>query len=219
VSEPSFFPPVPPAGSIDAVDVAPAATRPVWAGPPQDELPGAVALAPVIGRSATTVVSLEVVGCYSTGIVLDLTIRVRERERISRGHLYEALSVHHGRGHLGLLLPPGGLRFGVQFADGRRVTSLEDGPWSDLPSDVAPVEWTPSGLVVDGMDRPRVYGNTWRRALWLWPVPPPGDLTVACLWPDRDIAETRTVVPTGPVLVACRGVRRLWESCEEPSGI
>ena len=62
----------------------------------------------------------------------------------------------------------------------------------------------------DGVARPRSQGQTWQRTIWLWPVPPPGDITVVCTWPDRQIAETRSVVPAAPLIRACADAAALW---------
>ena len=79
-----------------------------------------------IGSSSTTVVSLEALRGFSTGITFDLTIRIREHARRARAALFDALGVHHGRGQLDLLLPQCGLRFGMEFSDGSRVTTLDE---------------------------------------------------------------------------------------------
>lgn len=186
----SFFPPVPAVDQdIDELD-APAVAFASWMGPGDLELPGGLDWVTVIGSSPTTVVSLEAWRVTSQGVVVSLAIRVAERGRRARKALWERLGVHHGRGHLAFVLPPGGLRFGFRFADGRRVTSLDEGAWHSMPDDVDPFEYVPDHPCLDGVGRSTVGVSTWQRDLWLWPLPPAGPLTVVCAWPDRGIAET-----------------------------
>lgn len=209
-AEPSFFPPVPVAGDVDDHDVTPPHLRWSWLGPPEGELPGGVDSVLAIGSSPTAVVPLEALRGFSTGITFDLTIRIREHARRVRAALFDALGVHHGRGQLDLLLPQGGLRFGMEFSDGSRVTTLDESPWDLIPVGEAPPGWEPPGPLFDGVARPRSQGQTWQRTVWLWPVPPPGDITVVCAWPDRQIAETRSVVPAAPLIQACGNAAALW---------
>ena len=35
---------------------------------------------------------------------------------------------------------------------------------------------------------------------WMWPLPPPGRLTVVCEWPSRDIPETRVKLDADAIL-------------------
>ncbi|MPQ96664.1 hypothetical protein GB931_01760 [Modestobacter sp. I12A-02628] len=211
----SFFPAVTPADPLDESDVTPPELDPVWGGPPHGELPVPTATSVVVGRSASTVVSLDAVRCWSTGLTLDLSIHLVEAGRGARRALFHALDAHHGRGPLDLFLPAGGLRLGVQYADGRRTSTVEESAWLSVPQDVAPADWLPDQVVLEGLDRPRAWGRTWRRTLWMWPVPPPGDVTVVCLWPDRGIEETRSSFPAGPVIAACAGAGPLWPDGEE----
>jgi hypothetical protein len=57
---------------------------------------------------------------------------------------------------------------------------------------------------------------SWQHSLWLWPLPPPGRLTVYCEWPVARIGLTRTELDTAPLLAAAPNAVRLWHD-EEPS--
>ncbi len=52
-----------------------------------------------------------------------------------------------------MLLPPGGLRFGFGFADGRRVTNLDEGGWASLPDGVGPADHVPDHPCLEGLGR------------------------------------------------------------------
>lgn len=203
----SFFPPVPAVhADIDDMD-APAAGGPSWVGPWDLELPGGLDWVVVIGSSRDTVVSLESWRVSSQGAVFGLAIRAGERGRRARRALWTALGVHHGRGELAMLLPPGGLKFGFQFSDGRRVTSLDEGGWHTMPEDVDPSDYVPEHPCLDGIGRSTSGASTWQRDVWLWPLPPPGALTVVCSWPDRGIQETVTELDADQLRAASKKAR------------
>ena len=77
-------------------------------------------------------------------------------------------------------IPPEQLRFGVQFSDGRKATSVAVGHWGEgSPSE--PV------LMPNG-------GNgglrSWDISYWLWPLPPPGPLEFVVEWPIANIPNS-----------------------------
>lgn len=78
-------------------------------------------------------------------------------------------------------LPPGVLHFGVQFADGREATNLDD-----------------KSAVTDGSQGPLLVFNGLSGGggridfeQWLWPLPPPGPLAFFCVWSARGVTATR----------------------------
>src|SRR5664279_5627521 len=68
-------------------------------------------------------------------------------------------------------LVPGGLRWGFEFSDGRRVTSLDEDPWVSMPPGVDPATWRPNSPVLMGLGKPTRWAGSWSRDLWLWPLP------------------------------------------------
>lgn len=121
----------------------------------------------------------------------------------------------HGRGALDLALPEGGLRWGLELADGRRVTTVDDwSPWNDLPDGADPAAWTPGRLVLEGLGRPSVSAGSWSRNVWLWPLPPAGPLRLVCARPDRGIAETSATVDATPLVEAAADAAPLWPDDE-----
>lgn len=134
----------------------------------------------MLGRSRSTAVLLEGVRGYPAGLVLRLVVELREPYREARRRVFSERELTHGRGQLDLMLPPGGLRWGVEYADGRRVTTLDDdSPWN-ASSGSDPASWTPDRPVLQGLSRPTAWGSTWSREVWLWPLPPPGPLRLVC---------------------------------------
>ncbi|NAZ81880.1 hypothetical protein GTR02_08615 [Kineococcus sp. R8] len=193
-SQESFFPTPSDAVTADDPGDAPFAT-PVWAAPPPDLIPGVADLSIELGRSPDTVVLVEGARAYPQGVELRLVVRFRETHRRAGRDLIERLNLHHGRGSLDLLLPAGGLRWGVQFSDGQKVTSMDESPWAaGVPDGVSPADWLVDHPVMDSLTRPSNSMDAWTRDIWLWPLPPPGPLRLVCSWPDRGIEETAVEV-------------------------
>jgi hypothetical protein len=205
-----FFPPVPAGVPVKELDDVAARLGPDWAGPPWHVRPGLAPISLVIGRSESTVVLLEGARAYPSGVVVRFVVAVRETGREARRRVFAELDVTHGRGQLDLCLPPGGLRWGVQFADGRRVTTVDESPWHGLPEGADPSTWTPQRPVLDGVGRPVSWGGTWSRDVWLWPLPPPGSVQVVCAWPDRGIAESSTTTDSALLRAAATAATPLW---------
>ena len=93
------------------------------------------------------------------------------------------------------------LRFGVQFADGRKATNL-DRPAYD--PDQEP-------------DRPVLNqhgggggGLAWDMEHWVWPLPPPGPFTFVCECPARAIAESGAEIDAGSILEAAGRAVTFW---------
>lgn len=182
-----------------------------WDGPDWDTLPGLCPLSVLLGRSATTAVLVEGARVYPVGVVLRLVVHLRERGREARRRVMIELDVTHGRGQLNLELPVGGLRWGVEFADGQRVTTVDHySPWNERPGEWDPA-WVPDRPVLQGLGRPTTWAGAWSREVWLWPLPPRGPLRLVCAWPDRGIAETSTTVDAEPLHQAAAQATPLWE--------
>lgn len=187
------------------------APLPSRAFPPENEVPFAVPLTVVLGRSDDVAVALVGVLAYSTGLSFDLVVRLRAAPQGSSGHrVHEMLS---GSWHGDDSDTEQQLLLGFQYADGRTATNL-GGRWSGLvaedgePDAVAPL-LTPCG----GSGGGRSYDQTF----WLTPLPPPGPLLVVCTWPAFDIPESRVTVDG--TLIAEAGSRAVtlwpWEPEDE----
>ncbi len=101
----------------------------------------------------------------------------------------------------------GGPRFGVMFADGRKVAmgARESFPRANKEPD-HPV------LIGQGGGG---GGSVWRMGYWLWPLPSPGPLTWVASWEERGIPETSVEVDASVLAEAAREAEKLWD---EPEG-
>lgn len=201
----SFFRDVEPRPYDD--DHLPPFDTPAWTGPPWHHAPGTVLLDHELGRSGTTVVSLDLARCFGEGVLLSVTVRVADTGRRARQRVFEYLERAHGRGWLDERFAPDGLRWGVSFADCRTVTTQDESPWAGA-SDV--LEADVDGPVLEGQGRPAVFMDTWSREFWIWPMPPLPTLRVGVEWPARGIPETVTALDTAPLLEASRRARPVW---------
>lgn len=169
---------------------------PAWAaGPPENELPVPVAVHAVLARTDDLVIALVGGHVWSTGVSLDLTVRVRRRDPAAPELFLLLDGLGRGR-RTGPL--PGRLLLGVELADGRVATNLQ----REHADDDAPRLVERGG---HGGER------TVDKQLWLTPVPPEGDLVVVCACEALGVAETRTVVPAAVLTGARERVVRLWD--------
>src|SRR4029453_7941109 len=188
----SFFqPPAPPEGPwFQPVAVSP----PTWDSPPGNVLPGVVPLVVVVARTDRTVVAVSGLRAYPTGF--GFTLHLRLRDRSPREDQQFASMFAYGLREAAPL-PDELLRFGVQLADGRKATNL-DNPAPRLGAGGG--EPDPPVLVEIGA---RGFGRSrWDAEQWVWPLPPPGPFAFVCEWPGRGIALSRAEIHAGVILQA-----------------
>jgi hypothetical protein len=193
----SFFEPPPrtTASVFRAVVVSP----PAWLGPPHNALPGIAPVELIVARTEDTVVAIAGIQAYPEGFGFTLNLRLRTvsaREEQQFPYLLDRV------GSEGNALPDEFLRFGVQFADGRKATNLDRPPYD--PEGQAP-------------DRPVLNqhgggggGATWDMEHWVWPLPPAGPFTFVCAWPSRGIAESRAEIDAASIREAAGRAVTLW---------
>jgi hypothetical protein len=163
-----------------------------WLAPPDNVLGTAVALNLLLARTDVVAVRVGAAVAYPSG--LDFTVSVRRRD--PGNEVFDLWSPRRRE------LPPELLRFGIQFADGSKATTL-GAVWSD------PQRGDPNPPVLmdhggGGDDR------RWDQEFWLWPLPPPGPLTFVCEWPAYGIAETRHEIDAAAIVDAAAKAKTLW---------
>jgi hypothetical protein len=170
-------------------------------------LGGVVPLNDVLARTEHLFAGLAALTAYPTGLLLSVVLAVRRgslpRERwdeleaafwADRGH-------RPGRPRAG----DGGLRLGVELADGRR-TETQDllGLGFDVPRD-PPVLIEHQGEGSGGTHR-----LDKRTGLWLWPLPEGDALSLVLQWPDLELPLTSSRVELEPVRAAVAGAVPYW---------
>lgn len=177
---------------------------PAWMHQPSDEVGVLVPNAAVIARSKQALVALAGFRVYSKGVEILLMLRV-----LSDFVLEDPTGVQwlmrRSVDPTNDSLPDTIFRFGIEFSDGRRATSLERnwfGPdWQAKP---------PPSIHL-GIARGGGGGAAFDWEFWLWPLPPPGVVTLVCEYPQVGIALTRYEVETAPLLEAASQSIKLWE--------
>lgn len=94
------------------------------------------------------------------------------------------------------------LRFGLQFADGSKVTNL--GPPMIGPTDRA--QTGPMLMHMGGSGG----GEVVEQMYWVWPLPPPGPLAFVCEWPKFGIELTRHEIDADLIRKASTQAIELW---------
>lgn len=99
-------------------------------------------------------------------------------------------------------LPDGLFRFGIQFPDGSKVTTLRYYQEIYVKRPKKPVLQS----VGSGHGGP----GRQRAGYWLWPMPGSGALSFVCEWPALGIPLTRHAVDTEPIRAAAEKSVALW---------
>lgn len=169
---------------------------PGWHGePPDNEMPGSVALDVVLASTADLAVYVSAMSVFRQG--LEFTTEVRVRPGLAEGDGAERLSTDlHGHRFSGNLL-----LLGVEFADGRRCANIWRSRMDPATHDRQPHLWSGGGSG---------GGRSASKSWFLIPLPPPDGFRIICAWPAWDVPETITEVAGGPIHQAAQRARELW---------
>lgn len=188
-----FFEPPPPPPEPEQ------SQTPEWFGPPDGVLPAAFALEQPLVRAENLAMQLHGGRAYENGFEFTFALLRREGTFDRRRHdpimrWHEAIGAAE--------LPADLLRFGVEFADGRKATvfdrfrfRVDDGP----PPEIVLMQRGGGGA-----------GNAWELRFWVWPLPPPGPVAFVVEWPSEHVALTRVEIDSEPVRDAATRAERLW---------
>jgi hypothetical protein len=182
-----------------------------WHGPPTRTLPGRLADTLVLAHTHRVAVVVGDLAAYPTGFTFSVQTIARRFDPREWSR-FDALNIGPLPRAATGELPPELLRFGVQFADGGRATSLDAYVGTAADPDEPP---QPPLL------QPRSGsggGGQWRHDVWVWPLPPAGPLTFACEWPALDIALSRRDLDAERLQEAAGRSRLLWDD-DDPGGV
>jgi hypothetical protein len=133
---------------------------------------------------------------------LGVRVRGRVHRRDLNGEVFDGPYTHD----MDADWQAGRLKWGFEFADGRRVTNLD--PWPPYPDERDPA-WEP--------DRPVLIGGGGGGGdryvdvdYWLWPLPPAGRLRVACQWLEQGIEMSTQDLDTEPFREAVARAQPIW---------
>lgn len=191
--------------------------RPPWAGPPENVLPGVVAVELVLARSKLAAVCVSRLEAYETGFCFELLALASSDEEDLDPHMFGA--PRRMRGSVdGPHPPPELLRFGVQFADGRKATNTMPMPFGRGRSHAMTAHPgrsdEPAGPVLIGQGGSG-GDRSWRQEMWVWPLPPPGALALVCEWPAAKIPLTRREMDAAELLAASARAQTIFPATED----
>ena len=159
--------------------------RPAWAGPPDSELGVRLPTRSILARSDDVVIALTDCVVYSNGFEIAIGVVSRTpKEPQTMGFRPPTDSG---------VLPEWLLRVGVAFSDGRKATSMgfHSARWREHMRAAA------EGRTPPEPEGPLMFprgggggGTRWDHRYWIWPLPPPGVLKIACEWPAEGIPLT-----------------------------
>ena len=182
----------------------PSAPQPVWLGPPDNVIAAASALAIVLARTDDVALGITGLVAFPTGFNLRLSLRRRVPSPLGPAW---GDPFHHQH-PTSSTLAPDVLRFGIQFSDGRKATTLDGFPNRDphRPGEL------PSGPVLIHRGGSGGSGHAFDHDYWVWPLPPAGPLAFVCEWPAEGIALTRIEIDAGAILEAATRANVLWNA-------
>jgi hypothetical protein len=184
--------------------------RPDWFGPPENIAPGVLPLELVLANTGDVAVYLDVVLGYPTGFLLTLEVRARQdsdEDLDPIGWEWRMSERRVRKGQASGEIPRELLRFGIQLADGGKVTNIGaphafyDDEKEQSPSAAGPRLTNHGG---------GGGGGSWHEQYWLSPLPPPGDLVFVCEWPQQRIPLTKATIDAHTILEAAGRARELW---------
>lgn len=156
-------------------------------------------------RTEQVVVCVTRLGAYPTGFELDLVTMARGESDSLDPFLFGGRSLRRGR-QTGAGIPPEKLRFGVEFADGTKATNTSGR--SDSGED------PPPGPVLRPGSGSGSGGGNCRQSMWVWPLPPAGQLAFVCEWPAAGIPLTRHEIDAQIILDAAGHAQELFTDAE-----
>jgi hypothetical protein len=168
-----------------------AAGLPDWVMPPR-MIGGHVTGPVLIRRSGGLVVAVRQVLAFPAGMEVEVEAHARGSAGGGTASAPAGLPGH----------PP--LRFRVRFADGREAAQDDE---AGLRSGRGPMltvcgSETSSGGPDDREDI--------RLTLWIWPLPPPGPVTVTCSWPERGLDDATLALDGDQLQAAASRAQPFW---------
>lgn len=182
---------------------------PPWAAPPVYELPASVHVGRFLSRTPGMVVAVRGADVFSTGCLFNLSWVLRRADQAEEDWAdLQDLFFQQGRGIRRGSGRQTGLMFGVEFPDGAKASTGVLGPHGLMERGQEP---EPPTLVLNnggGSGGDDEFSGT--GTLWLWPLPPAGDLRLVAQWTDFGLEETSIMLDGGALRSAAADVQQYW---------
>ncbi len=175
---------------------------PEWVEPPAGVVPSVSTQQAVVFRTDRALLVIRQFDVYPNGLEFVIDLRVRPVSEDLWDTPWELHWRTLRRGGERAELPDEFLRLGVRFADGTT--------WTNVGHGHRPYDEEPTGPVVVGRGGGG-GGDRWHMRYWMWPLPPPGDLTVYAAWPMFGIDETSVVLDATALREDAERAQIVWD--------
>ncbi len=201
---------------------------PPWFAAPSGTLPGVVPLELILARTAQVAVCVTRLGAYASGFELELVTMASDEAEELDPLLFEGRRMRGRRRQSAASeILDGMLRFGVEFADGRKATNTADQRLANLAGGTMSVSTLVSeSETVQAPAAPVLHlggrgggGGNWRQSVWIWPLPPPGRLTFVCQWSEAGIELTRNDIDAQLILDAAVRAQVIFSDGDLPESV
>lgn len=188
---------------------APRHVPPPWVAAPPYEVPAVVHLGKFVSRTPNMVIAVKSADVFSTGCLFSLSWLFRRADQsdgewadLQQLFFQPGRGAHRGGGR------QTGLMFGVEFPDGSKAMTGNQNPYGlvEPGTDPEPPVLALHGGGGGGGDEEFSGSGT----LWLWPLPPAGDLRLVCQWTDLGLEETSLMLDGGALRTAAGSVQPYW---------
>jgi hypothetical protein len=187
---------------------------PPWMAPPAYELPAAVTVGRFLHRSPTLVMAVRSADVFSTGCSLSLSWLIRRGEQDDEDWAaLHSLFFQFGPGPLRGQARTTGLMFGIELPDGSKASSRSNSPYGFRGNEKQPEP--PTVVLNNGGGGGGEDELTGTGTIWIWPLPPAGDLRLVAQWLDVGLEETAIVLDGGQLRDAAAGVQQYFPG-EDP---
>lgn len=184
---------------------------------PDNILGEAVAINFVLARTPRVAVTVRHITAFPTGFEFEVVAAARVEGEVW-DPMHGLAGFRGGPGQRGGEMWEEILRFGIQYADGSKATSVGPpmiGPGtSQTVSFTGPQDERKQGamLVPQGGSS---GGAVATQRFWAWPLPPPGPLAFVCEWPKYNVALTRHEIDADVIREAAKRAIELWPESDQ----
>lgn len=183
--------------------------RPEWSGAPAYELPAVVHIGQFLHQSPTRILAVRGAQVFSTGCTIDVSWLLRRADE-SDQEWAVLNSTFFGPGHAPMSAESGtALLFGVQFPDGSKASTGR----MQMPARFDDPSFQPTPPVLYLQNRGAGGGDddlAGSGTLWLWPLPPAGDVRLFAQWTDMGIGEGSIILNGAQLGEAAAAVQEYW---------
>lgn len=186
-------------------------TPPPWVAAPRYELPAVVPVNRFLHKSRNFVMAIGAARVYSTGCVFEMSWMLRRGDEEDRRWAETNAVFHRHAPHLrdGAISVDSVLLFGLQLPDGTTASTSSIAMYGQSQ----PLDEEPAGPVFDfrpkggngGEDDMSAMGE-----LWLWPLPPAGELRLLAQWTGMGMPESSIALDGGQLRAAAAAAQAYW---------